>query len=250
MSSTDPKRLISLENVPELSDALQAARERLPDSNKLEALRARVEAAAGAPAPPLMKSWPSALKLVLPLLGVAGLLIGTQRIVRRAEAPSPRVSPTAHASSTPAPSSAPAPNSTRPLPAPMSSAPALPRPSVTSARPPVVTARPVDSAAQVSSELDLVKQAGLALKSDPARALQLTMHHARLYPGGELAEEREVIAIEALARLGRPNAARSRAERFMVVFPRSAHLSRVQHAAGLDAQTDAGDQNNGTPRAL
>ena len=272
MNSTDPKRLSSLENVPELTDALAAARERLPASNTLEALRTRLEAAVDAPidapidapvAAPF-KSWPVALKIVVPLLGVAAAVIAAPRFARDAAAPLPSVATPVSSISAPVrsepPLSEPAPNSTLPLPPPAASAATRgsARPAILSATPPAVggAAAPavVASAAvvteplptppaHVASELEIVKEAGQVLKSDPARALQLTMDHARLFPSGALAEEREVIAIEALARLGKRSAARSRAERFLVGYPRSAHLSRVQLASGLDTNTDAGDQN-------
>lgn len=263
MSSSDPQRLSALKNVPELTDALEAARERLPDASRLDALRARVEATSGASVQPKANAWPTALKIVVPLLGVAGALIGVQRLARHAEAPRPYVAPSASVSSLPPPASEPAPNSTLPLPPPraLPSAQLVARsstvPGAVSALPAAVSAPSSGASAPslaptppVSSELDLVKEAGQALKSDPSRALQLTMEHARIYPSGALAEEREVIAIEALAHLRRLSAARSRAERFIVAYPRSAHLSRVQHAAGLDAKIDAGDQNSATPSAL
>ena len=270
MNTTDPKRLSTLENVPELTDALDAARERLPSANTLDALRARVEAAAGAPVAPPPKSWPVALKVVLPVLGVAGAVIGAQWLAERPVAPRPPVVASVTAASVPMrpepPPLEPAPNSTLPLPPPVASASAPARvsavpavvsavPAVVSAVPAVVSAAPSASvsaplpasSAHVPSELEVIKEAGQVLKSDPTRALQLTMDHARLYSSGALAEEREVIAIEALARLGRSSAARARAERFLLFYPRSAHLSRVQQVAGLDAKPDAGDQNNPLP---
>ena len=51
--------------------------------------------------------------------------------------------------------------------------------------------------------------------------------HPSVYPRGILAQEREVIAIDALARLGRRREAALRAEAFRSAFPRSAHLSRL-----------------------
>jgi hypothetical protein len=93
---------------------------------------------------------------------------------------------------------------------------------------------PPGGVSQASSELDLVQQARQALQSDPAQALQLTSEHARLYPSGALAEEREVIAIEALSRLGQPSSAQSRAERFIVAYPCSTQLAHVRQASGID----------------
>lgn len=259
MNRTDPRRLGTLENVPELTDALDAARERLPNPKTLDAIRARVEAAAGAPVAPSPKSWPVALKIALPVLAVAGAVIGAQRLAETRVAPLPTVATSSKAIPAPlqpeAPRHEPAPNSTLPLPPPVVSAIAPARGSaaptaVSGARPPAVDEPSPAPAASVPSELEVIKEAGRVLKSDPARALQLTMDHARLYPSGALAEEREVIAIDALAHVGRSSAARARAERFLLFYPRSAHLSRVQQVAGLDANIDAGDQNSSTPAAL
>ncbi|HEX2673810.1 MAG TPA: hypothetical protein VHM25_23185 [Polyangiaceae bacterium] len=253
MNGTDPKRLSTLENVPELSDALEAARERLPSPSTLDALRARVEAAAGASVAAPPKSWPVALKIVLPVLGVAAAVIGVQRFTERPVALRPSIvaSGTAVLARPVPPVVEPAPNSTLALPRPVASASAPARVGVAPAVVSAVASAPLPApSVQVPSELDIIKEAGQVLKSDPTRALQLTMDHARLYSSGALAEEREVIAIEALARLGRLSAARARAERFLLFYPRSAHLSRIQQVAGLDAKVDAGDQNNPTPPAL
>lgn len=73
--------------MPELTDALEAARERLPAPNTLEALLARIEAVIEAPVAPAPMSWPVALKIVLPLLGVAAAVVGAQRLVRHAATP-------------------------------------------------------------------------------------------------------------------------------------------------------------------
>jgi hypothetical protein len=77
------------------------------------------------------------------------------------------------------------------------------------------------------SEADLLGQAQAALTGDPARALRLADQHRARFPGGVLGQEREVIAIEALVRLGRTTAARDRAARFQKVFPSSAHRSKI-----------------------
>ncbi len=200
--------------------------ERLTDSARLEAVRARIEAVARASVAPPAKSRPTALKVVLPLLGLVGAVIGAQWLVRHAEAPLAYLSPSAFVKSIRVPLAETSPNSTLPLPPPAQSGPIAGSP-----RPPSQPA----AEPEATSELDLVKQGGQALQSDPARALQLMAEHAKLYPNGALAEEREAIAIDALALLGQLSTARSRAERFMVSYPRSAQLSRVQRAARLDA---------------
>jgi hypothetical protein len=77
------------------------------------------------------------------------------------------------------------------------------------------------------TEFSLLEQAQRALSDDPQRALALADRDGRLYPAGSLAQEREVIAIEALMKLGRSDEARLRADRFSRTFPGSAHTPRV-----------------------
>jgi hypothetical protein len=72
-------------------------------------------------------------------------------------------------------------------------------------------------------EDQLLERARRALASDPNRALALTREHARSYPSGVLAQEREVIAIEALKRLGRGGEAEARRGTFEERYPQSAH---------------------------
>jgi hypothetical protein len=95
---------------------------------------------------------------------------------------------------------------------------------------PVETADPAEPAAQKPrgpSEAQLLKQAQSALKDDPARALALTRVHKQRFPSGALAQEREVIAIEAMRRLGRSSDAARRVQEFRRENPDSAHLPRI-----------------------
>jgi len=74
----------------------------------------------------------------------------------------------------------------------------------------------------------LIRQARAALPNDPALALSLTSAHARRFPDGTLEQEREVIAIEALTKLGRDSEARERAATFTQHHPTSAYRARVE----------------------
>jgi hypothetical protein len=80
------------------------------------------------------------------------------------------------------------------------------------------------------SETALLRDARLALNGDPARALALTEQHRRDYPNGGFSQEREVIAITALGRLGRTSEAKSRADRFRSAHPTSPYIDRVNRA--------------------
>lgn len=77
------------------------------------------------------------------------------------------------------------------------------------------------------SETELLRDARLVLGRDPSQALALSEQHRRLYPSGTFTQEREVIAITALARLGRTDEARTRAERFERAFPKSPYRQRI-----------------------
>ncbi len=87
-------------------------------------------------------------------------------------------------------------------------------------------------AAPAATELELVQRARAALASDPNRALTLTNEHAVTYPRGELVQEREVIAVEALARLGRNEEASRRALAFVRRFPETPYAARLEMAIG------------------
>ncbi len=68
----------------------------------------------------------------------------------------------------------------------------------------------------------LVERARVALlRARPADALVGAAEHARRFPRGQFAEEREAIAVQALAALGRSAEARSRAAAFHRRFPAS-----------------------------
>jgi hypothetical protein len=79
-----------------------------------------------------------------------------------------------------------------------------------------------------TSEAELLRRAQRALVDHPSQALALTAEHRRRYAEGALTEEREVIAIEALRRLGREQAAQARAAAFEAKYRNSVHRSRVQ----------------------
>ena len=77
------------------------------------------------------------------------------------------------------------------------------------------------------SEAELLENARRKLSSDPSGALELVQQHRARFRGGVLAQEREVIAIEALRRLGRTAEADARAEAFDRAFPNSAHRRKI-----------------------
>lgn len=100
----------------------------------------------------------------------------------------------------------------------------LSRPPKSAMPPPASIASPASSLAE---EHRLLRAARGALPADPARALALTREHERRFPGGVLVQEREVIAIRALALIGDREGARKKAEGFEQAYPGSPHRDRV-----------------------
>ena len=84
----------------------------------------------------------------------------------------------------------------------------------------------VTSAAR-PDELSMITQAQ-ALRDQPRAALKLLKQHAAWYPHGMLAQEREVLAVEALLASGQLEAGKRRAARLEAEYPTSAHLPRVR----------------------
>jgi hypothetical protein len=78
-----------------------------------------------------------------------------------------------------------------------------------------------------SAELRLLLQARRALEVTPTRALLLIEQHAREFPASAFIEEREALAIEALARASQPAEAKRRERTFEARFPHSAYLRRL-----------------------
>jgi hypothetical protein len=89
------------------------------------------------------------------------------------------------------------------------------------------------------TEIQLLQRAQDALGSAPSQALDLVNRHAARFPGAALGQEREVLAIDALVRLGRVSEARARAAAFAARFPASAHLHRLEAlvpSTGIDSE--------------
>ena len=207
-----------------LAELFRAAEEDLPESRQLEALAARLGPVLDAA--PAAKATPHAFSKLGALGGIAAVLaIAGGYLVSRTPA---QVEPTR----APAPQSA----------APVQSQPAAevqPQPSAAPApaRVPTTTeAQPAPSVAKSSpskpDEAALLEQARRALATDPQRALAITRRHQALYPHGVLVQEREVIAIEALRRLGREGQALDRANSFEQSYPDSAHRRAVEKGLG------------------
>ncbi|MDP2274587.1 MAG: hypothetical protein Q8K32_27850 [Archangium sp.] len=85
--------------------------------------------------------------------------------------------------------------------------------------------------APIELERLLIEQASSALgRGQGADALAACAEHVNRFPAGQLAEEREIVAIRALVLLGQKAGAASRAEDFRKKFPESLLLDVVNEA--------------------
>ena len=107
---------------------------------------------------------------------------------------------------------------------------AKPRRSVNRKRPSTVPAAPdrAGPAQDLVKEAALLEKARRAAVEAPSRALAIVERHATQYPDGALAAEREVLAIEVLGRLGRHDASRVRATRFLQRHQNSPYAELVR----------------------
>lgn len=261
----DPPRLFGDDDA--LGQALREARADVPGERQLAALAMSLgpilppigapagpgdgglgsggEGLAAPPAAPPATLPPEALGPLAPL-PLAPLMTGKLAAVLVAASVAVGA-PFAYQATRPAPpriESAPSSTSVLSIPAPVEPSPTvtavvLPATSVVpsaraaiSQRGPTAPAAPSDVAAEDTApqetEGQLLRRAHDALGSDPLRALALTDDHVRKFPSGMLGQERELVAIEALTKLGRVGQARVRGASFLQRFPTSAHARRVR----------------------
>jgi hypothetical protein len=112
--------------------------------------------------------------------------------------------------------------------------PPLPDEPVKIARPaPRPVARPAPPPEPKLTEVELLEKAMAAMKGDDAKqALALTARHQAEFASGALIQEREMLAIEALVKLGRGGDARLKADDFRKRYPTSSHLLRLDALVG------------------
>ena len=250
---TDPKPLLLDDAIvsDELRSVLDARSAHEPSASDLSRLRDRLAAAlppgtlppsaapgqpppappAAAPPAPLLSSGAAKIAIGVALAGAIGGAIWLARDGGTSADPSP-----------------PAPAATSAAPA-VSSPPLLPLPVTSIEAPPLVTATASMSARRPSASAPLRSSADTdalpppeaallsrahdeLLRGAPDKALATTAEHERAHPRGALAQEREVIAIEALVALGRRDEARRRAASFHRVYPGSSHGDRIDRLVG------------------
>jgi hypothetical protein len=232
----DPPRLATDDSASPLAELFRAAERDVATDNELSRVAARLQPEFPSIAAPSTASGPRPwhwLALGGGLLGALGLLIGLARprttTVTSGQGEDRTVSAPASASATAASISAPLPASTvaPPPAAPLASATS----NVGSSAASSAGSAPHFARAESKGEAALLEQARRALAADPERALTLTRQHQRQFPNGALRQEREVIAIAALRKLGRVPEADARASSFDQQFPDSAHRRAVEKSS-------------------
>lgn len=238
-----PTRLLDdPETSVDLRNALLAGRDEAPDERQLASLAARLGplmgpggGGGGAPPDPGLVAGAGASAKVIAAIGVAAVAatvaIGIGISQDEPPTPTPTAETTAVASESP-PEPATVIEETphpEPTPEPAETVVEPTAPRVRRPRPREPAAPPAPAfETDPSAELELIRAAQAALGASPAHALELASEHRRRFgPSGTLAQEREVVAIDALSRLDRGDAARQRADRFHTRWPRSAHGRRI-----------------------
>ena len=79
----------------------------------------------------------------------------------------------------------------------------------------------------MAGEAKLLNEAHVAMAADPRKAYALANEHAKRYPRGQLAAERELILIQALIRLGRTAEAEARGRALRKSAPSSIYGERL-----------------------
>jgi hypothetical protein len=207
------------------SDAPPELRDLFIDAAKPEPLTAQIDAQLAAQIGSLSALPASSVVKIVPWLALGGgglLLVGAVALVTQQQAPGP-LSPPAP----PAPVEAPVP------PDPVPSAPvlALPPAAAISARPSMPRAKPTEasnpSEDTLAGEAKLLNQAHAVMATDPRKALAIGNEHAKRYPRGQLAAERELILVQALVKLGRAREAETRGRALRKSAPKSIYDQRL-----------------------
>ncbi len=111
---------------------------------------------------------------------------------------------------------------------------------------PVEAPRPNDSLAR---EVPLIDAGRAELATAPSRALAVLENHRREFPHGQLAAEREFLAVQALLQMNHTAEAKKRAEDLETHYPTSSYAARavrlIEDAQAQRAATPAKDGSRG-----
>ena len=124
-----------------------------------------------------------------------------------------------------------------------------PAPAPVPAPVPVEAAKPTDSLAR---EVPLIDAGRSELASAPSRALATLETHRREFPHGQLAAEREFLAVQALLQMNHTAEAKKRADELEAHYPTSSYAARatrlIEDAEAQRAAKPARDGSRGNDR--
>lgn len=100
--------------------------------------------------------------------------------------------------------------------------------------PPRGAGAPAIDADALLREAALLEKARAGIARDPEASLRALDEHREGFGDGQLAAERELLAIDALAQQGRTGEARERARAFLARFPSSPYADRIRHLVGTN----------------
>ncbi len=96
------------------------------------------------------------------------------------------------------------------------------------------------SGGSVAAEVAILRRVSASLRAgDPEAALVAVGEHARRFPNGALAEERDTERIVALCALGRRDEGARATERFDRAYPASSHAARIQAACAAPVSSES-----------
>jgi hypothetical protein len=125
---------------------------------------------------------------------------------------------------------------------PAAAIPERPFPAPSAAAAPSASPRPARAAsgeASFGAESELLRRAHSAYaQGDFGTALKLVTEHAKKFPRGVLAEEREALRVRSLASTGQSAAASRAAAKFAEHFPRSVLLPRIQRFSTTNVERE------------
>jgi type IV secretory pathway VirB10-like protein len=181
------------------------------------------------------ESWIAAAKVVVAVAlvgGGAALVFGRAKTAHEPTSPAPTASAEVVASPPPSPAiPEPAILPEAPAPSAPSAAVAVPAP------PPRASASPparANTDQSVAAEVALLRKVSASLRAGDAKgALAGVDEHARRFPNGALAEERDMERIVALCKLGRRDEAEQATKLFSTAYPTSSHEARIRAACAI-----------------
>lgn len=222
---SDPPRLRErgAEAPTELAELFQGAKKPEPLTPATDArLLGQITALGAAPTATLGKGW---LIAGAAMVVASAAAVVAQRGVKPSATPSPSTTHSASASAPPSASTSidAVPTAAAELQAPLESKRA-PGARMGQGAPAEVASSREDA---LAGEAKLLNQAHAAMATDPRTAYAFASEHAKQYPRGQLAAERELILVQALVKLGRVHEAEARGRALRKSAPSSIYGERL-----------------------